>query len=98
MRHCSIRPPYLILLFQSLLLALPAIFSNSLGVYQFSPLLIQRPRPPIIEILIIKTRASQKLSRCFQAYFTLYQDINLSFKKKKKNDEAYLFLAPQTTV
>jgi hypothetical protein len=43
---CRLRPPNLILLFQSLLDARPQSASNSLGVYHISANLMQRPRPP----------------------------------------------------
>lgn len=43
---CKLRPPNRILLFQSLLEALPQRASNSLGVYHWFPNLIHLPRQP----------------------------------------------------
>lgn len=47
MSVCRLLPPNLMLLFQSLLEALPQSASNSLGVYQVFPNLMHLPRPPL---------------------------------------------------
>lgn len=51
-RVCRLLPPNRILRFQSLLDARPQRASNSLGVYQSDPSLMQRPLPPDPNLLL----------------------------------------------
>ena len=98
-KHCSVLPPYRMLLFQSLLLALPANASNSLGVYHTpSILLIHFPRPPVqntkmITSVIFHFKRLKEKNICMPVHTVNSNKPNIikiisTHKKKKKKKKA----------